>query len=472
MFNSIIKYVNMLAVIVLLMQGESNSAYAESLVLPSLMGFATSAYQNCGMAPYREFNVASNWSVHEYLLAKDKKHHLYTHGLSAQGTNMWDNVAEHIAMIKQVGGNTLRLSFDWTVFELRCGEFNEAAFVKAEQLIDALLDADIVPMVTLHHFVHPLWFEKMGGFTKEKNIKYFVHFSKKLFERLHKKVQLWCPINEIGAFVFQGYIQGVFPPAVSNPWVAAKVMRTMLKAHCAVYKELKAIDTTGQCQIGFVHNYLKFEPYDQQSWLHNFNMIEQAPCAIFNYIFNDAILHFLKTGQLFGYNPFLKMVIEDAPHCFDFIGLNFYSRVLIKSQIVQTLSTTRDFDKMVIPTGRADEPMTDMPFAIAPNSFYDAILEMATFGVPLYITENGAPDCSDTKRAFYIQSHLEILSKAIKQGINIKGYYYWTLVDNFEWDHGYTQQFGLYSYDRVHKTYALKDGAKIFKTLVEQAQRV
>lgn len=445
------------------------------LVLPQLIGFGVSEYQNSGRLMYNTewedgINRASNWSVHECLLAAKPNHPLRTHGLSANGTGLWGNLDRHIALLKELGANSFRFSVEWAMIEPEPGNFCQKTLHHYACQINALLDAGITPMITLHHFTHPLWFEQKGGWTKQENIHYFVRFAQVVFNEFQDKVKLWLPINEIAPFAFQGYCSGVFPPGITNPWIAAKVMRNMLLAHCQVYKALKDADQYGDSQIGFNHNYLHFKSADQ-SLCSSLNVIEKIPTCLLNYVFNDAVLHFLKTGVLFPLNPFLKLVIHDINHCFDFIGLNFYSRVMIKSDLYNSICHV-DPAIAVFPTGAPGEVMTDMPFPVSPESFFDAILAMASFGVPLYITENGCPDVTDTYRSEYIKGHLEQLSKAIKQGLNIKGYFYWTLVDNFEWDHGYTQKFGLYDYDRESNTYTLKKSGNVFKDIVVQAKRI
>lgn len=448
----------------------SEEGFQKALSLPPLIGFATSAYQNAGREMYKKYNAASNWSVHECKLAQKEEHPLRTHGLSGNGTGLWDNIEEHIALLKEMGVNAFRFSIEWAVIEPEPGFFCQEAFDYYNTFIDALLDANITPMATSHHFTHPLWFEQKGGWTKEQNIDYFVRFCEVIFDEFQDRVKLWVPINEIAPFAFQGYCSGVFPPGVSNPWLAAKVMRNMLLAHCEVYRALKKLDKNNDCQIGMIHNYLHFKTADDSAFAP-FNLVEKIPVHCLNYIFNDAILHFLKTGELFPYNPFLRLVIKDAPFCFDFIGLNFYSRVMIKSNIYNAVKNL-DPAMAAFPTGAPGELMTDMPFPVSPESFFDGILAMASFGVPLYITENGCPDVTDTYRADYIKGYLEQLSRAMEQGIDIRGYFHWTLIDNFEWDHGYTQKFGLYEFDRKTKKYTMKESGRLFRDIISQAIRV
>lgn len=446
---------------------------SDDLVLPELIGCAVSEFQNSGRDMYTKVGggAGSNWSVFECKSAAVNQHNpLRTHGLSGNGTGLWDNIEKHVELLKEVGSNCFRFSIEWAMVEPMRGCYSQSALDHYAKLIYALREARIEPMITLHHFTHPFWFEQRGGWANDENIADFVRFCETVFDAFQDKVKLWVPINEIAPFAYQGYFSGVFPPGVSNPWLAAKVMRNMLMAHCQVYKALKKIDKNG-CQIGIIHNYLCFKSADTSRFAL-FNLAEKIPTSLLNYIFNDAMLHFLKTGTLFPHNPFLKLVINDATLCFDFIGLNFYSRVMIKSDIYNAVCNL-DPAMAIFPTCGPGEIMTDMPFPISPESFFDAILTMGSItSVPLYITENGCPDTADANRMVYIKEYLAQLSKAIKQGINIKGYFYWTLVDNFEWNYGYTQKFGLYSYDRENNAYTLKDSGRFFRDIILNAKRV
>ncbi len=106
--------------------------------------------------------------------------------------------------------------------------------------------------------------------------------------------------------------------------------------------------------------------------------------------------------------------------------------------------------------------MTDMPYASYPEGFYKALKDMNTLKVPIYVTENGISDAKDDRREHFIKEHLSALHKALKEGCDIRGYYYWTFVDNYEWDMGYTQKFGLYKLDHATQKRTLRTGSRIY----------
>lgn len=480
----------------------------DSIVMPKLCGVALSEYQNSGAFLCK----SSNWAAWE----KKKVHngnstikHDHESGIACDFFNSYQS---DIPLIKDLGANSLRLSIEWSILEPEEGIFDATVMQHYIDLIDALLEQGIVPMITLHHFTHPEWFEQMGGFANEENIFYFVRFCEYVFEHLSDKVSLWCTINEIGAFVFQGYIHGTFPPGKQNILLAGKVMRTMLKAHCQVYKALKKLSNGNKAQIGLVHAYLPFEPHttnriplaltslagyalvdklvsltlDTTSAktakaarivagtafvLNGLNAIETIPASFMNYIFNDAILHFLKTGNLFPLIPGLQTTIHNAPQLYDFIGINCYSRVVLESKIFKNI-VTFDSSDPVGPSCRTNEIMTDMQYPICAETLYNAIVQCSELNVPIYITENGIPDAADDRRALFIKRYLYVVSEALKEGYDIRGYYYWSLMDNFEWDEGWVKKFGLYKVNLETQERTLRDGARVYQHILHNAVRL
>lgn len=431
------------------------------IVLPNLCGVAMSEYQNSGAGHCPD----SNWAEWE----KKGTHNGFPtiHGNQKSGfaCDFWNNYKNDIKLVKELGCNAFRLSVEWSIIEPREGEFNQAAIDHYRDLCDELIRNGITPMITLHHFTHPQWFEKKGAFEQEKNIAYFVRFCVRMFEALQDKVKLWCTINEPGPYVFQGYISGVFPPGQSNLPMAATVLKNMLIAHTRVYKKLKSLPGGKDAQIGIVHQYITFEA-------HSWNLLEAAPCVFMRYIFNDVIMHFLQTGQLFPNIPYLRTTIPDAPECNDFIGLNFYSHIVIESNILGSLWDLNINKEMFgKPSCFQGEVMTDMPYSVYPEGLYDAIKAVAKLGKPIYITENGVPDECDDRRPLFIKRYLYAMSRAIKEGCDVRGYFYWSLMDNFEWNEGYTKKFGLYEIDFATQKRMLRPGAECYKRAIRTSPR-
>lgn len=400
----------------------------------------------------------------------------------------WDLCFEDIALLKELGVRSYRFSVDWSAVEPEQDKFDPKALEHYRSFCEALIEAGIEPMVTLHHFVHPEWFERLGGFEKEKNIAYFVRFSECVFRVLAPYVSLWCTINEPGVYIMQGYLRGVYPPGKSIPilsdkdakWVhidklnrhnvglAGKVLRHMLQAHIAVYwkfhdlwKQLGYEANTKSLQVGFAHQYLKFESFHITGPLRLGEIIFSA---VINSWCNFSILEFFKTGCFphFGYNGTYGVAYCDprAPRSFDYFGLNYYSTVFLDAWA----GTPNYYDEDI---------RTDMPYGVYAEGFYQALKHVATLGKPIYVTENGVADQRDTIRQLWTQRYIAAMYCAMQEGVDVRGYYYWSLMDNFEWDMGYPLKFGLYEVGNIatavtdphNKVRTLRPGARWFQRL-------
>lgn len=420
-------------------------------------GAAICEYQNSGFATCKNSNWA-DWETSGFI---ENKQNIKDFQLSGKACDFWRLCKDDIKLLKDINLNALRLSVDWSVIEPEEGKFNQEAIDHYVDYCTELVNNNIDPLVTLHHFVHPSWFEKLGAFEKQENIKYFVRFSEKVFQALSPKVSMWCVINEPTIFVFQGYIRGVTPPGKHNLTLGFQVLENLIRAHTEVYKTLKNLENGQSSKIGFIHQYLKFEPY---RW---WNPIERIPGLFINYALNDVITEYCRTGELKIRVPGIANINYKAPQelnnkVLDYIGLNYYSTVHLKLSL--------DLSKPIYPACYPDQLMTDMPYAINPEGFYKALVEISKIGVPIYITENGIADSKDDRRSLFIKQYLNSISRAIYNNIDIRGYYYWTLMDNFEWDEGYHMKFGLYSVNYDTQERSLRDGSLAYKKIATKAQ--
>lgn len=383
----------------------------------------------------------------------------------------WNTYQKDIKILKELGLTCYRFSIDWSKIEPRQGQIDQSALDHYVEMCDALRAAGIKPVVTLHHFVHPQWFEELGGFEKKENTKYFVEFSKLVFTTLGDRVGLWATFNEPAVYVMQGYVRGVYPPGKSGYFgvkTASKVLRNVLDAHVEVYYALKALPGGEKAQIGIVHQYLKFEPFSGKGFS---NKLEKLIASQFDWVhktvidyFKTGLYHFEVTAIANVHDDIRKVSVaqrERRIHALDYIGLNYYSHVFLKlNNSLQELvkPTLRDFD---IPTG--------MPFGLYAEGLYQAVQHISELELPIYITENGAPTADEACRDTWIKRYLYTVSKLLKEGYDIRGYIYWTLMDNYEWDMGYEQKFGLCTVDTTTQERIFKPGAEHFRKVVAQA---
>ncbi len=444
-----------------------------------LKGVAISSFQAGGhpqtLKMERQSSVQSNWSEWEKTTVNFTAKNI---GLTAKpaiaggqkigiSADFYNHAFEDIKLLKLLGCNSLRFSVEWADVEPREGVFNEKVLSFYREFCEALKENGIVPMVTLYHFVLPQWFVQKGGFEKRENIDLFVRYSKKVFENLADLVPLWCTINEPGAVSACGYVLAIHPPGKLFSFeLAATVLINLLNAHVTLYYELKKMPQGKNVKIGLAHNPLIFEsykytlslplPYFKETQFSDplSPLMSKYMTRIFAH---DITLAFFKTGKFEYPLPFGSKVIgtnNRAPNSFDFWGLNFYSRVTVAG---------------VWTTHYPGQIMTDTHYAIQPERFYDAIVDAATLGKPIYITENGAAVGDDTKRSYFIRSYVQEMYRAKQEGYNIPGYYYWTLTDNFEWHEGFGKQFGLFSvnFNNPLRPRTMRNSALTFRDVIK-----
>lgn len=426
--------------------------------LNNLFGFAIAEWQNSGSENCNRNGGQSNWSYAE------ENNYIKNRTKSGKSCNFMNEYAEDLEFLKEKFGiNTFRFSVSWEFIEPKEGEFNEEALDHYVNLCKKCAELDIIPMITLHHFVHPLWFEEKGAFEKDENIAYFVRFSQVVFDKLSLYCQLWCTINEPGVFILQGYLLKNFPPGKFLSYIQGlRTLRNMMKAHVEVYKALKSMPNGNTAQIGIVHQYLKFQPY------HSWNPIEYIPGLLFNAVLNTFILNFLKTGifsvpvisrtsDALYYN--VTQTLEKGLDFFDFFGLNYYSRVLVKMQMTLL--------PKISPSHYPDETPTDMPYALYPKGLYDAIVDVSQFNKPIYITENGVADAKDVIRDEFFRTYLHQYMAAKNDGYDVRGFYYWTAFDNFEWDMSNTMKFGACYKNPETGERIMRNGSKYYADFIK-----
>ncbi len=467
-----------------------------------IKGTAGSTYQNGGHKHWDSlgYTPESNWTMFEnrsdfrFIINRDRQGGpSFTFkksppidrgekvGIAADG---WNRMFDDIALIKQLGCTGHRFEMPWTDLNPELGLFNEEAFAFFDAYIDALIENGIEPIVTLYHWVHPAWFEKLGAWEHKENIAHFVRYCKEVFRRFGHKVTYWCTINEPTVMSACGYILGshspgkkdfasmsrLFLPTCALSYVphnydlAAEVLANLFRAHIDVYEALKHMPHGKKAQIGIIHQKVKFHPKIRDEFgFATINRVSYLVAEQFNKNFaHETFMNFFKTGYFTYTIPGKKAfqyVDTRAPRSLDFIGLNVYSDVY-----VGPAPGTKD----------DTEVMTDMMnWAMRPSDMYDAIKEVGTvLKVPMFITENGVCDAKDDRRERWIIGYANAVEKAISDGCAVIGYCYWSLLDNYEWNMGHNKKFGLYQVDTLSddpakKTRILRSGSYVYRDYVK-----
>ncbi|MCP5506015.1 MAG: glycoside hydrolase family 1 protein [Chlamydiales bacterium] len=396
-----------------------------------LVGTATSEYQYSG-----QVNCPNNqWAEWEKRLPAEKQ--------SGQAWDLWNRPAECVQILKRLHFTSFRFSVEWSKIEPEPGVYDRVALQHYVDFCKMLKREGIEPMVTLHHFTHPIWFDKLGAFEKEENVAHFVNFSKVVYTAMKEDVRLWCTINEPTIVAFQGYFTGAFPPNRWSPTVGAEVMKNLLKAHCDTYRALKAIDRAPQ--IGIVHQALKFVPY--RRWNPAVVILTQALTEITH----AAAMRFFATGEFHLLGASLNE--REIDQLNDFIGVNCYVRPLLHNFYGST--------------HYPHEQMTLMPFREDPAAIYEALMEMhQKTNKPLYVTEVGISTHDEKQLERFMERALYAIYRAEQDGVDLKGIYWWSLMNNWEWDRTWDHNFGI-----CHDDGTPREGARSVLENLTQAVR-
>lgn len=385
-----------------------------------LWGTATAAYQTEG-------NIINDWS---------------TNGLDAGiASDGFKQYKKDIERIKYLGNNSYRFSVEWASIEPQKGKFNLEVINYYKDLLKELRKNNIKPMVTLHHFTNPVWVAQNGGWENPQTINDFLEFVKFTVNQLKDDADLWITINEPNVYAFKAYDSGEFPPYKKNREAAIKVMGHLLKAHGQSYRLIHQIDKNAK--VSFAQHIALLEP------LNKFNPVDGLMTYFQNKVFNLSYWDSIVSGQINidipGMQGFKEPFNQDLQNSVDFIGVNYYTRWKVNSsgqQITGANSITNDLGWEIYPEGLLQTLRMANKYA-------------KKLHIPIYITENGIDDTNDSQRSKYIVEHTYSVWKAIKEGIPVKSYMYWSLMDNFEWAEKFKPKFGLYTINRERRKSAL-----------------
>lgn len=399
-----------------------------------LLGSATAATQIEGG------DKNSNW-YHWGLKGK-----IANHESPIVAADHYNRVEEDIHLMKEMNHQIYRMSIEWSRIEPREGVWSKKGICHYQKEIKGLLEAGIKPLVTLHHFSHPQWFEDKGQWTNKDSVKYFLRFVKKVVTSLGHEVNEYCTINEPNVFANDTFMEGKYPPGkhgdVYSYFLAS---RNLIIAHLKAYKMIHQIRKSMGYQDTLVGIAMHVACFD----INGNNPLTKLSKEFLDYSFHKLFLNGMVRGHLMfpigtGY-PFGK-----GKFC-DFIGINYYSRHLVHSSSNPAML----FGEVRVEDNLPCEKLNDLGWEIYPKGLYLVVKKIdKQYQLPIYITENGIPDTKDSKRAKFIYDHFLQIQRLIEEGVDIKRYYHWSLLDNLEWNDGYAPRFGLVevNYDTLERT--------------------
>ena len=350
------------------------------------------------------------------------------------------------------GQNSHRLSVEWSRIQPVPDTWNNDALEVYRQMLSGLRERGMTPMVTLHHFTDPLWLVAEGGWENPETPHRFEAYVKQVVSALKDYATLWCTLNEPNMYMFGGYIEGTFPPGVEDINIGFNVMANMVRGHARAYQVIHEIQA--EARVGVAINYRSLTP--ARAWL----LVDKWTAKVLSHLFNDAFPKALMNGKLnFIYK---RVTIPEAVGTQDFFGVNYYTRDLVKFKF----SPADRFHERRFPP---EASVSDTGFlANVPAGLFEGIRWARQFKVPIMITENGIENADDTLRPGYLVEHLHQIWRAVNFNWPVKGYFHWTLVDNFEWERGWTQRFGLWDLDPETQTRTQRQSADLYETICKQ----
>ena len=356
---------------------------------------------------------------------------------------------EDIEWMSRLGVNSYRFGIEWSRLQSAAfAPLNQHELARYLDVLDRLRAAGITPMVVLHHFSNPPWIHSGGGWLNPQTVAAFVDYVGKLVAALKERVQLWNTFNEPDTYAALAYVLGAYPPR--RKWQLGQfrqIIHHMARAHEQASRIiLRDGVATRDPQVGIAKNWTFFHAY------RRFSPWDRLTASLCHYTFNKFVLDaFLGGGRR---------------QASTFIGLNYYGRVRF-----------HHFSAMIPAGGAPVKRLQDFGFVC------DDMMErypeglgkiLAYFNLrlrlPIYITEHGAASADEQFRERDLLNYLAVLGGAIARGADVRGFYYWSLVDNFEWQFGYSKKFGLLSVDFSDKALprAMKPLGEIYRQVCRE----
>jgi beta-glucosidase len=376
----------------------------------------------------------------------------------ALACDWWQNAEQDFDRMAGLGLNAHRLSLEWSRIEPEPGRFDHTAIARYREMLDGLLSRGMTPLVTLHHFTEPLWFTRMGGWENGASIALFRRYAEFATRALGDLCDFWATINEPLVYITLGWFSGIWPPSKKNFPLAMRVMRHLLFAHAEAYHAIHAHQP--QARVGYAKHVRLF------TGLRPNNRLDRYAAGLRRWLFEHIWVAATDDGWL---RPPLSINRRDSrlAKTIDYIGLNYYTRDYIRFG----LNPSQLFgEPEYLPSAEHSDSGRDGPFSqFDPEGLYQVCQEVHRFrpDLPIYITENGLPDWNDDQRSRWLVAHLSELQRAIVSGCDVRGYFHWTLTDNFEWAEGWGLRFGLFALDPATQARTSRPSATVYAAIAQ-----
>lgn len=329
--------------------------------------------------------------------------------VSGRGVDHLNRYKEDFDIAKSLHFSALRFGIEWSRLEPVEGQWDEEAVEHYRRYIKELKKRHIEPFLNIWHWTVPTWFADKGGFTRRSNLDHFDRLVRKIAEEYGHEVKYVITLNEPNVYASFGYLTAMWPPQKRDMRQFFQVYWNLTRAHKRAYKILKAAHPG--LQVGVAQQLANI----QAKRPHNF--FDQLSTKWMRYFWNWWFLLRIRNQQ-------------------DFIGFNYYFT---------------DYFTGLVKRSNPKVPLNDMGFYMEPEGLYPLLLRVwVRFKKPIFVTENGVADRDDQHRRWWIEETLIAMERAISEGVDLRGYFHWSLLDNFEWSYGWWPKFGLVEVDREH----------------------
>lgn len=446
-----------------------NPALSRAFPANFLWGAATAAYQIEGAASV-DGRGSSIWD--DFAATPGKTHQGDSGAVAA---NHYYLIDEDTDLMRQLGLSTYRFSISWPrILPQGRGAVNAAGLDFYERLVDTLLAKGITPFATLYHWDLPSTLENAGGWVNRDTAYAFADYAEIVTKRLGDRVAGWITLNEPWCSAYLGYGIGIHAPGKRDRQAAMDAGHNLLLAHGLAVPRIRA-NVDAQTQVGVTLNVTQVYPADDRPET-------RRDVALAESFSNGWFLDPLFRGQ-YPTNFFANLGLVEPPiqendfaiisTPIDFLGINYYSRQVVRGAATQPLA---DGCQHVSPV--PEGCYTDMAWEIYPQGLKDFLVNVhQQYQIPhIYVTENGAAfkdqwdgkdEVSDPRRVDYLRDHIAGLAEAIEQGVPLHGYFVWSLMDNFEWAEGYSKRFGIVYVDYPTQTRVIKESGHWYAALME-----
>lgn len=389
------------------------------LIFPDgfLWGTATSAHQVEGN------NVFSDWWDFEQKHQPSEKR-------SETADDQYNRFEQDFNLAKSLNLSSQRLSIEWARIEPQPLEYDQAAIDHYRKVLKSLKDKKFVVMLTLWHFTLPKWVADIGGWENPLTGEYFLRFLKLVVPQLDEYVDFWVTLNEPGVYVFMAYLEGLWPPLKKSKWAAMMVHWNLTQTHKKAYALLHLLSRK---PVGIAQNMQSFHSS------HKHSLVEQFAVYISDILSNHSFYLLTK-------------------NCHDFLGINYYFH--------HRFNRRESFLPHLDEAANQHRDVSDLGWEIFPEGIFDVLVDISNHK-PIYITECGIASTNDDRRTRFLIQYLSEVYRAIEAGVRIKGFFYWSLLDNFEWHQGFVPRFGLIEVDYKTQKRTIRPSAYVFSEIAK-----